>query len=190
MRRLFLVGPVVLIVLASFIGIIWFTSFHTTGAITEYAIPTSISGSLGITEGPGGNLWFTEDAIKLPVESGTIPESFGQIGRISPNGAITEFPIPLPSGVSGTLDHSNLSGITTGADGNLWFTDSMFFDFGPTEGYVDEIGRITPKGTITIEYSNCTSSGIIGNLFEITSGPDGNLWFAEGNKIGRIATGK
>ena len=47
----------------------------------------------------------------------------------SPAGAVSrvrEFPIPNP--------FSDPFGITAGPDGNLWFT----------EGYADEIGRITP----------------------------------------------
>ena len=66
-------------------------------------------------------------------------------------------------------------GITSGPDGNLWFTEH--------DG--NRIGRITPAGRVT-EFSAGISpkSGPAG----ITAGPDGNLWFAEadGNRIGRI----
>jgi streptogramin lyase len=49
---------------------------------------------------------------------------------------------------------------------------------------IGKIGRITPSGTIT-EYPIPTSQS---DLWGITAGPDGNLWFTEGNgnKIGRI----
>lgn len=65
------------------------------------------------------------------------------------------------------------SGITDGADGNLWFADTA----------TSMIGRITTSGTIT-EYSLPKESGTGG----ITEGPDGNLWFTEvtANKIGKI----
>jgi streptogramin lyase len=80
--------------------------------------------------------------------------------------SITEFPIPTPS-------FSEF--VTTGPDGNVWFT----------EGHAaNKIGRITPAGTIT-EFSIPTAnSGLVG----ITAGPDGNLWFVERfpNQIGRI----
>ena len=39
-----------------------------------------------------------------------------RIGRITPAGAVTEFPLPRPMSVPGNL--------TVGPDGNLWFTES------------------------------------------------------------------
>ena len=81
--------------------------------------------------------------------------------------SVTEFPVPTAQ--------SNLSGITRGPDGNLWFTEAL----------AGKIGRITPAGVIT-EFS----AGITPNSAPagITRGPDGNLWFTESqaNKIGRI----
>jgi len=80
-------------------------------------------------------------------------------------GDITEFALPPGSGPDG---------ITTGPDGNLWFTASS-----------GRVGRITPTGTIT-EYAAgiTTEPGQRG----ITTGPDGNLWFTEASRdrIGRI----
>lgn len=65
--------------------------------------------------------------------------------------------------------------ITTGPDGNLWFT----------EGSGNRVGRITPQGVVT-EFSE----GITGDArpFGIVAGPDGNIWFTEvyGNRVGRI----
>jgi streptogramin lyase len=123
-------------------------AWAAAGTITEFTIPTKGT-PFDITAGPDGNLWFTDGA--------------GEIGRITPSGSITEFPVP-----SGSFR------ITAGPDGNLWFT-----------GYsTGEIGRITPGGSIT-EFP--TPDGAWG----ITAGPDGNLWFADpgGNKIGRITPG-
>ena len=57
------------------------------------------------------------------------------IGRITPSGAITEFPLPAGDGSSGDL--------TVGPDGNLWFTASPCVERHGT------IGRITPAGAIT-----------------------------------------
>ena len=69
-------------------------------------------------------------------------------------------------------------GITTGPDGNLWFTEH--------DG--NKVGRITPDGTIT-EFAVPTANG---GQSGITAGPDNALWFTEnaGNKIGRITSGK
>src|SRR5438270_7258815 len=71
----------------------------TPGVITEFL--SNDVGPNGITTGPDGDLWFTEDLLS-------------EIGRITPSGTITNFPIP--SDFTGNL------GITTGPDGNLWFT--------------------------------------------------------------------
>jgi len=65
--------------------------------------------------------------------------------------------------------------ITTGPDGNLWFTE--------LDG--QRIGRITPRGVVT-EFGAGITAG--GKPVDIKAGPDGNLWFTErvGNRIGRI----
>src|SRR6185295_11775641 len=57
--------------------------------------------------------------------------------------------------------------ITTGSDGNLWFTE---FSSG-------NIGRILPFAPNTITEFNVSPADI--RLAGITSGPDGNLWFVE-----------
>jgi streptogramin lyase len=115
-------------------------------------ITSTAHGPEGIATGPDGNLWFTEP-------------SGNAIGRITPTGTITEFPLPTPS--------SNPWRIAAGPDGNLWFTQPA----------ADEVGRITPAGKIT-EYPLPSSPQAI------TAGPDGNLWITEpapiANKIGRI----
>ena len=92
------------------------------------------------------------------------------IGRITPVGVITEFPIP-------TAD-SKPVGIASGPDSNLWFTESALAS--------NKIGRITTTGSITEFPIPTAGSG----PWAITSGLDGNLWFMEnvGNKIGRITT--
>ena len=91
------------------------------GVITEFPAPTGSVPIFGITAGPDGNVWFTEQ---------TQADSGGAIGRITPEGSITEFPLPM----------GYASGITAGADGNLWFATT-----GSTNG---EIGRMTLKGVI------------------------------------------
>jgi streptogramin lyase len=99
-------------------GNLWFTEntgnrigrITTSGTITEFSSGiTPNSNLLNITTGPDGNLWFTEGFIDLsPAEGGK------RIGRITPNGVVTEFS-------SGIIDDPR--GITSGPDGNLWFTE-------------------------------------------------------------------
>lgn len=93
---------------------------------------------------------------------------------------ITQFTTSLTPGVVPT-------DITTGPDGNLWFTE---------QGGLGGIGRITTAGAITEYRAGLTPGFSIGGMpSHITSGPDGALWFtAEGGAglIGRLdpATGK
>jgi len=77
---------------------------------------------------------------------------------------------PLPGG------HGRTCAITSGPDGNLWFT---YFDKG-------QIARMTPKGALTVyslpnQYAGPCS---------LISGPDGAIWFTEtyDRNIGRITT--
>jgi streptogramin lyase len=77
---------------------------------SAFPIPTASSASDGITAGPDGNLWFTE-------------QNGNQIGMINPTThVIAEFPIPTAN--------SAPDAITTGPDGNLWFTESYTFQIG------------------------------------------------------------
>src|SRR5262245_53251733 len=82
---------------------------------------------------------------------------------------VTEFPTTLAAGAAP-------SQITTGPDGNLWFTE-----FG-----ANKIGEMKPDGTLVTEIPLPAGSGPEG----ITTGPDGNLWFAEmtSGKIGHVST--
>lgn len=68
------------------------------------------------------------------------------------------------------------SGITTGPDANLWFTE-----FNP-----GNIARILPSPPNTITEFNVSLADI--RPAGIAAGPDGNLWFVEitGNQVGRI----
>jgi RHS repeat-associated protein len=175
---------------------LWFTEWKrnkivkitTAGTVTEYAVPAG-STPVGIAAGPDGNLWFTN-------------EGTSKIGKITTSGTVTEYSLPagtypdeITAGPDGNLwfssgekiwkittaggwteyalpESSGASGIAAGVDKNVWFTDS-----GPKK-----VGKITATGTIT-EYS---VAGI--EPHAITSGPDGNIWYVEGTKIGMMPT--
>jgi streptogramin lyase len=101
------------------------------------------------------------------------------IGRITPNGTITDFPIP-----SG----SNLTGLAAGPDGNIWFTEIAYTFSGGTP----KIAKMSPTGSILSEYtvpSTFLSSGT-SNVGPITSGPDGAMWFGEGGTTTQLAVGR
>ncbi len=149
-----------------------------------------------IIAGPDGNIWFVE-------------RDANQIGRITPSGQVTQFPIPTAA--------SRPLAITAGPDGNLWFTEGGASQIGrittggqitefqvPTRGSyplwivrgadgnlwfterdADKIGHISPITGNIVEFSVPTPNGKPGG---IAAGPDGNLWFTEmsGDLIGRI----
>src|SRR2546425_277776 len=88
-------------------------------------------------------------------------------GAVGAGGVITEFTIPTAN--SGPYE------ITSGPDGNLWFTEIN----------TNKIGKITTAGVITEFTVPTANSGPLG----ITTGPDGNLWFTEGGgKIAKCTT--
>lgn len=81
--------------------------------------------------------------------------------------AITELPVPQPS--------SGPTALTTGPDGNIWFT----------EYYRNSIGVVN-MATKKIKHYHIATA--LARPVHITTGPDGNLWFTEsiGNKVGKI----
>lgn len=152
-------------------GNLWFTEpgggigrITTSGEITEIA--NASGGGHDITAGPDGNLWFTEYSSNL-------------IGRVTPEGVLTEFP-----GVGS-------GSITTGADGNLWVAESSYHGIGGNPGGGTPRGgnlvRVTPSGSVTqyCELPEHTEASAI------AAGPDGNLWFPAygegGPYIGRVS---
>jgi len=75
---------------------------------------------------------------------------------------------------------STATGITTGPDGNLWFT--MF--------YGNKIGRMTTAGVVTsFALPKCGADFFCG-AYGITTGPNGNLWFTlhDDGRVGQITT--
>jgi virginiamycin B lyase len=146
-------------------GNLWFTEEGTfadlarmtpAGMFTKYALP--LNGDKLVTpqetaKGPGG-VWFT-----VWGDSG----KNGFIGKIAPDGTITEYAATL----------SQPEGITLGPDGAMWFTEEGVPNPSTGSPQGGKIGRITATGTIT-EYGK--------NLLDpqqIVLGSDGNLWFTE-----------
>ena len=150
--------------------------------------------------GSDGNVWFTE-------------RSANRIGRITPTGGITEYPIPTaavgPEGsrLDPTVPCGSPNRPATGSGGSpppgaitefvlprassgpLGITagpdGALWFTEVGTAG--NRIGRITTAGQVT-EYPLAFSNR---QPTDITTGPDGNLWFTEraGNAVGRILHG-
>jgi streptogramin lyase len=123
------------------------------GEVTEYPLGSNMNQQLqpyNIVKGPDGTLWFGE---------------IGHIGRITTAGLITHFPLPG--------QNTSATGVSAGADGNVWFTNPG----------ANTVGRISPTGTIRqypLPKRNAQPAGI-------ASGSDGHLWFTEAG-VSRIAS--
>ena len=150
--------------------------------------------------------WYRRGPRRRPLVHRVRPD---KIGRITPGGALSEFPLAAGSGPIG---------IAAGPDGALWFTEyrrqqdrahhagrralgvparrrqrsQWDIAAGPdgalwfTEYGGNKIGRITPGGALS-EFPLAAGS----HPYGIAAGPDGALWFTEysGDKIGRITPG-
>jgi virginiamycin B lyase len=124
----------------------------TQPTVTEFDLPAPRDPALYLAGGPDGNIWY-----------GAF--NFDKIGRLTPGGVVTEFPLPVLSS-PGVL--------VTGPDGAIWYTASN----------LDRIGRITTDGTL-LEFPLAAPARF---PFGLAVGADGNLWFAETEAgiIGRI----
>lgn len=137
-------------------------------SVTETQVPSFDSAPVGIAAGPSGSVWFAENTGYA-------------VGRIDSGGNVTEFPVPANSqGLGGSLNS-----IVGGSDGAMWFTDE--------NSLTPRIGRIdASSGSITMfELPTSGTSSFPGaQPLQITSGPDGALWFTtfRGGVIGRIDT--
>jgi streptogramin lyase len=186
-------GAVWFIILANNLDLADFGSIGritTDGAITTYPVPENATVG-GITEGPGGGVWFTESFINP--NTGKESES---IGHITSGGVITSFAVPRRH-ADWTSASLELSAITTGPDGNIWFTGD-FINKQSNERSL--IGELTTRGHVRLfelpRSLSVGSTSYADNLpcstDSLISGPDGKLWFtAMDNKdsgIARIST--
>jgi streptogramin lyase len=173
-------------------GNVWFTEptankvgyidpSEPTTSLVEFSVPSMPTSSY-ITPGPDGNLWFTLGSAGL--------------GRITPSGVVSEFPI---AGV-------NACSITTGPDGTIWlgscgtprkvvhFTEGIVEPFEvagsiasqpnsiaigsdgrawvpANKSTTERIAAVSPSGVVTY-YP--TPVGV--SYTSLTAGPDGNIW--------------
>ncbi len=181
----------------------------TSGQLVELPLGLYLSMPVGFVSGPDGNVWFTSAGILGPISPGV-----AAIGKVTPGGQITTYPLP---------NDTNATGIIVSPEGNFWFI--YVFLASPSPGPRAGVQRINLDGTglsvvasldpdqatsmvlgpdgnawITMKSNaigKVTAAGVVtkypvptpnSSPFDITAGPDGNLWFTEydGNKIGRI----
>ena len=168
-------------------GNVWFTCFMETnpgfagrpkigrvtpaGQVSEFGAQLPKNEEAGeIVAAADGNLWFTlNSSLRLTPRKPLPP----QIGRITPSGQVTTYPLPL-GGQYGVGD------LVAGPNGYLWF-----------EG-ASSLWQISPVGAIArlpidLGQNNATT---------LEAGSEGNLWFARkpvsgpgSGVIGRLTPG-
>jgi streptogramin lyase len=126
------------------------------GALKQFRVPTADTEPLSITNGSDGNRWFVEGNLDSVLESPAI-------GRITPAGDITEFPV--------NCSFCSLSDIVQGPNGILYFTSNEAF-----------LGRITTSGVFLAPIpmpENDVLAGdlaVHGNHIWITDFNNDSLW--------------
>jgi streptogramin lyase len=76
--------------------------------VKEFDTSSSVTIPFGLAVGPDNNLWFTESGI-------------GSVGRMTTDGQITDFRVPVPDGTTSPSQMQHLvSDITAAPDGSLW----------------------------------------------------------------------
>ncbi len=156
------------------LGNVWFTEtdssvvgrYSTDGTFTQFSLPNSpghIGSSEPITLGSDGKIWLTRS-------TGFGSNLTATIDRITPDGAVTEFPV--------ATGQVTFSGLTTGSNGNLLFTESV----GSTNDPSYTVGQMTTQGTVVSTFNAPHEVG------GVTSDAAGNIWFTmpEADEVGRI----
>jgi len=136
--------------LAACLALGWTAGGARAAAITEFTSGLGAGAApSAIVAGPDGNTWFGDDGCYYGTGA-------CEIGRITPSGAITEFPVSFTP-----------LGLILGPDGNLW----SYSLYTPAV-----IARITPSGTVTDFTQGFQSES---DLTDLVAGTDGNLWFTD-----------
>jgi virginiamycin B lyase len=168
-------------------GNVWFTCFEETrpafagrpkigrvtptGQVSEFGAQLPKNEEAGeIVAAPDGNLWFTlNSALRLTPRRPLPPE----IGRITPSGQVTTYPLPLGP-------KYGIGDLVAGPGGYLWF-----------EG-AGSLWQISPLGTIARLPVDLGQN----NVTTLEAGTEGNLWFARkpisgpgSGVIGRLTPG-
>jgi Streptogramin lyase len=136
-------------------GAMWFNEYYAgkigritmQGMVTEYPFPSLANGvdngagPTSIAPGPDGALWFPESNDDYFVRT---------LGRITTDGVITEYDVPLQN-----INYS--AAITMGPDGALWFTD----------GWTSNVMRAEPRPGFAVA-NGLLPFGHAGNVYSAT----------------------
>jgi hypothetical protein len=175
-------------------------------SFSEFQVARAPSGYPNLPQrlavGSDGNLWYTEAQPNFGAD---------RLGRITPAGAMTEFPAKQGYGITAGPDgalwstvvgstvgrmttaggftefpvYAPVGAITAGPDSKLWFFE---WGFPHGNGGYGSIDRMTTGGVIGS--TPWSAPNTFSTLGRIIPGPDGNLWFTEGSfgGVGKITT--
>jgi virginiamycin B lyase len=130
------------------------------GRLTTFSPPRSTGGAMALAASPDGSVWFTVNGQAL-------------VGRISPEGAISEFPLP-------SLFHDGPTVLLALPDGDLWANPCSCVS---NSGAWTTLAELSPGGSVLRTYT--TPQGAAGAL---ALGPGGGLWYAYGQVPWGIGT--
>lgn len=156
-----------------------FTSPNASATITGTVAGTSTSGSALISPQPIVTTYPLSNGTTMLKSLTTGPDGalwftdgFTRfIGRIATTGAIAEYPI---------VNSISPGAIASGPGSTLWFADTSF--------NATSIGVITAAGAFSTCALSTAAPTNIGHT-SIVEGPDGNMWFGNGQVISRITAG-
>jgi sugar lactone lactonase YvrE len=160
---------------------------NADGTVTELDLRHSITAGrwpLQLVVGKDTRFWFGEgDNWEDPTSGVYHTTYYGGIARLELGTQVTEFPR------RGHL-RERPTGLTTGPDGRVWFTESPIYDYRSFAYYPDlpsRVGFVTDDGTVKeTEVGVPPDRRILGAM---TTTPDGRVWFLEcqpGAGVGRI----
>jgi virginiamycin B lyase len=187
--------------------------------ITEYS--TNGADPLELTLGPDGNIWYTDgsyvyamspsganlptiDSSAYSVNAAGIVNAAGDIwftdgsdiGCIIPGSSptVTSFPIPAPSGSSGTPYADGITAVSAGTGAALWFTDigtNTIDNWGVDPQCGHHSGSQLQFPVVGAQLGASCGCNQRAYAHSIAVGPNGNVWFTENGsqRIGEMTPG-
>jgi virginiamycin B lyase len=156
-RAMVLVGIAAALILAVIATTIYtqFAAHRTASpAATKVAAPNAtFSWPNAFTAAPDGSLWYSASSLRGPA-----------IGRVTPDGANTEFPIPTDDAAG----QMYLEAMAIGSDGATWISGEEL-----SGTFTSFMMRMTPNGAFT---SFPLPAGL--RIDKMIAGPDGAIWFS------------
>jgi len=169
-------------------GTIWFAAGNSINRLVpgrpplRFALPGDLASERSIAEptvtglaaAADGSIWLTETtAVTGWATSGGSGRGLNLLGRLAPDGTLTE--TPIPSSAAARAGFAGLTAIGALPDGSIWFSQNQR----------PWIGQVAPDGTLR-EFALPEGHYATG----FAAGPDGAVWFTETgggvNSIGRV----